>query len=109
MERDPVIAVIVGSRDPATYLNYLYLSLSFSLPLPRILLSREFHFCISRLDASARSLDFSTRRFRRVYQSPAGVDWFSANTTGVKPGMFVIIVDRVARRLPSEFAKRKLR
>lgn len=31
MERDPVIAVIVGSRDPATHLNYLYLFLSLAL------------------------------------------------------------------------------
>lgn len=30
MGRDPVIAVIVGSRDPTTHLNYLYLSLSLS-------------------------------------------------------------------------------
>jgi len=42
MGRDPVIAVIVGSRDPATHLNYLYLSPD----------RRRFHFCISQLDAS---------------------------------------------------------
>jgi len=42
MGRDPVIAVIVGSRDPATHLNYLYLSPG----------RRRFHFCISQLDAS---------------------------------------------------------
>lgn len=76
----PVIAVIVGSRDPTTHLNYLYLS-----PGPR-----RFHFCISQLDASVR-FSLHTSQFSRIICTHAHTYTvrLSANS-GVNPRTFII-------------------